>query len=278
MRLNLVMQVESNKSNLLPRLIWMLSDKSLGLISNEVGLDGGGFKFKTPLMYKILLFILPVPFRAITNIHYHGLERIPENGAAIFVANHTSHVDPFLKIVAAKRPVHYLAKKEHFESHATKVLMESTGQISTARGNGSDNALEKAVDVLESGGSMGIFPEGTRSRNSQPPFLQPGKTGAARLAAKFPLTPVVPISIKGARNFMKPGSLMIKPWKRIDVHIGKSITFAEWLSNPSGGDLDDSKIEGILSKDEDEKRAEMKKIYRKFTDQIIETLRLNGAP
>ena len=77
---------------------------------------------------------------------------------------------------------------------------------------------------------------------------------------------------------MRPGSLMIKPWKRIDVHIGNSITFAEWLSSPSGGGFDDSKIEGILSKDEDEKRSEMKKLYRKFTDQIIETLRLNGAP
>ena len=103
----------------------MLSDKSLELISNEVGLEGDNSKFKTPWMYKFLLFILPVPFRAITNIHYHGLEKIPKNSAAIFVANHTSHVDPFLKIIAAKRPVHYLAKKEHFESHATKILMES---------------------------------------------------------------------------------------------------------------------------------------------------------
>ena len=256
----------------------MLSDKSLELISKEVGLEGGESKFKTPLMYKILLFILPVPFRAITNIHYHGLEKIPKDGAAIFVANHTSHVDPFLKIIAAKRPVHYLAKKEHFESHATKILMESTGQISTARGNGSRDALEKAVDVLDSGSSMGVFPEGTRSRNSQAPFLQGGKTGAARLAAKFPMIPLVPISINGARNFMKPGSLMIKPWKRIDVYIGDSITFAEWLSNPSGGGFDDSDIEKILSKDEDVKKSGMKTIYRKFTDQIIETLRLNGAP
>ena len=125
---------------------------------------------------------------------------------------------------------------------------------------------------------MGVFPEGTRSRNSQAPFLQGGKTGAARLAAKFPMIPLVPISINGARNFMKPGSLMIKPWKRIDVYIGDSITFAEWLSNPSGGGFDDSDIEKILSKDEDEKKSGMKTIYRKFTDQIIETLRLNGAP
>ena len=77
---------------------------------------------------------------------------------------------------------------------------------------------------------------------------------------------------------MKPGSLMIKPWKRIDVYIGDSITFSEWLSNQSGGNFNDSKIEEILSKDIDKKRNEMKKIYRKFTDQIIETLRLNGAP
>ena len=256
----------------------MLSDKSLELISKEVGLEGDNSKFKTPWMYKILLFILPVPFRAITNIHYHGLEKIPKKGAAIFVANHTSHVDPFLKIIAAKRPVHYLAKKEHFESNATKILMSSTGQISTARGNGSKDALEKAVDVLESGSSMGIFPEGTRSRKSQAPFLQSGKTGAARLAAKFPLIPVVPISINGARNFMKPGSLMIKPWKRIDVYIGIPITFSEWASSTIGGNLDDEKIKLLLEKNENDRTNDMKLLFRKLTDQIIETLRINGAP
>ena len=278
MRLTLVMRIESNKSNRLLRLKQMLSDKSLELISNEVGLEGGETDFKTPWMYKFLLFVLPVPFRAITNIHYYGLEKIPKDSPAIFVANHTSHVDPFLKIVAAKRPVHYLAKKEHFESHATKLLMESTGQISTARENGSRDALEKAVDVLESGCSMGIFPEGTRSRKTHAPFLQTGKTGAARLAAKFPKIPIVPISINGARDFMKPGSLIIKPWKRIDVYIGDSITFSEWLSDTEGGNYNDQGIEVIISKNENEKREDMKQIYRKFTDQIIETLRLNGAP
>ena len=77
---------------------------------------------------------------------------------------------------------------------------------------------------------------------------------------------------------MKPGSLMIKPWKRIDVYIGNSITFSEWLSDTAGGDYSEQEIEELVSKGEDEKRDEMKKIYRKFTDQIIETLRLNGAP
>ena len=76
----------------------------------------------------------------------------------------------------------------------------------------------------------------------------------------------------------KPGSLIIKPWKRIDVYIGEPITFSEWISDISGGNYNDSDIENILSKNENERREEMKKIFRKFTDQIIETLRLNGAP
>tara|TARA_B100000900_G_scaffold259149_1_gene220903 strand:+ start:558 stop:1325 length:768 start_codon:yes stop_codon:yes gene_type:complete len=255
----------------------MLSNKSLEYISNEVGLETTETDFKTPWMYKFLLFILPVPFRAFTNIHYHGLERIP-NKPSIFVANHTSHVDPFLKIVAAKRPVHYLAKKEHFESQATKILMQSTGQISTSREKGSKDALVKAVHVLESGCSMGIFPEGTRSRNTNAPFLQEGKTGAARLAAKFPNIPVIPISIIGARDFMKPGSLIIKPWKRIDVFIGHSITFSDWLSDNKGGNYSNQEIENIILMDEDQKREEMKRIYRNFTELIMDTLRKNGAP
>ena len=179
----------------------MLSEKSLELISNEVGLDGEKTEFKTPWMYKFLLFVLPVPFRAITNIHYHGLEKIPKNGAVIFVANHTSHVDPFLKIVAAKRPVHYLAKKEHFESHATKVLMESTGQISTARENGSIDALEKAVEVLESGCSMGIFPEGTRMPyNESKRYGLSGAILASETGAK-----VLPISHNAGKFWRRRG-------------------------------------------------------------------------
>ena len=177
----------------------MLSDSSLNSISELVDLPGTGNDFSTPFMYKFLLFILPAPFRALTNIHYHGLERIPDKKSMIFVANHTSHVDPFLKIIAARRPVHYLAKQEHFESQATKLLMKSTGQIETVRDNGAKHALSRAVDVLNSGAAIGIFPEGTRSRNDSPPYLQKGKTGVARLAARFPNSSIVPLSITGAR-------------------------------------------------------------------------------
>jgi len=256
----------------------MLSDSSLTSISELVNLSGTGKVFSTPWIYNLLLFILPAPFRALTNIHYHGLEKIPKKESMIFVANHTSHVDPFVKIIAARRPVHYLAKQEHFESQATKLLMKSTGQIETTRENGAKDALSRAVDVLDSGAAIGIFPEGTRSRNEKAPYLQKGKTGVARLAARFPNSPIVPLSINGARGFMKPGSLIIRPWKRIDIYIGTPITFAEWAVSPLGGNLNDEKIKKLLLEDEQVRINEMRRIFRKLTDQIIETLRLNGAP
>ena len=52
------MYVESNKSNLHSRMIWMISDKSLEMISREVGLEGGQSNFKTPWMYKFFIIYI----------------------------------------------------------------------------------------------------------------------------------------------------------------------------------------------------------------------------
>ena len=73
--------------------------------------------------------------------------------------------------MGARRPVHYLAKAEHFEDRKFQKIMTSTGQIETYRESGGGDALTSAVDVLSSGNIMGIFPEGTRSRNQQAPYL-----------------------------------------------------------------------------------------------------------
>ena len=58
-----------------------------------------------------------------------------------------------------------------------------------------------------------------------PPFLQKGKTGIARLAARFPHASVVPICIRGARKFMEPGKARIRLFTPIEVEFGEPITF-----------------------------------------------------
>ncbi|MED5230817.1 MAG: lysophospholipid acyltransferase family protein [Candidatus Thermoplasmatota archaeon] len=255
-----------------------LSSDSLETVAKLTGLDGTGNTHESPMFYKGLMQLTPALVRTITNVSYTGVERIPKKGPAILVGNHTSHIDPIIKIMGAKRPVHYLAKAEHFEDKKFQKLMTSTGQIETFRDSGGVGALASAVDVLSSGNVMGIFPEGTRSRNKKPPYLSRGKTGVARLAARFPEVPVVPMAIIGARNVMAPGSAIVNPLAKVQVNIDNPITFGNWLGDPEGGSMSDDDVSKIAELDEHGQRSMMKSHYRKFTDQLIENLRILGAP
>lgn len=255
-----------------------LSADSLEMVAKLTGLEGTGKPHSTPIFYKGLIELSPSLVRTITNVSYNGVNRIPKNGPAILVGNHTSHIDPIVKIMGAKRPVHYLAKAEHFEDKKFQKLMTSTGQIETFRESGGVEALASAVDVLSGGNVMGIFPEGTRSRSDKPPYLSRGKTGVARLAARFPEVPVVPMAIIGARKFMAPGSAVVNPLAKVQVNVDNPITFGEWLGDESGGNMSDEDISNIADLDDLGQRSIMKSHYRRFTDQLIENLRVLGAP
>jgi len=256
-----------------------LSEDSLGEISEWVGLEGTDEGFSTPLIYRFLEKYVPALLRSITNVHIRGAHKVPKNGAAIFCGNHLGNLDPFVKILAAQRPIHFMAKEGHFDKQPNRFVMISTGQIETFRENGARDALARAVDVIQSGRCLGIFPEGTRSRRENPPLLQPAKSGFARLAAKFPNVPVVPVTMSiGARDFMPPGSKLPKPWKRIEIIVDDPITFAQWAADPQGGGIDDAWVRELSQRQTDERQATMRVLYRKFSDQFIETLRIRGAP
>jgi 1-acyl-sn-glycerol-3-phosphate acyltransferase len=255
-----------------------LSGSSLEVISGSVGLKGTGEPFKTPILYKFCEAFVPVLLRSVTNVHFRGLEKIPREGAAIFSGNHLSNLDPFIKIIAAQRPIHYLAKEAHFQRQPHRFVMISTGQIETFRETGAKDALARAVDVLSSGGCLGIFPEGTRSKKPNPPFLQEGKTGVARLAARFPNIPVVPMTIIGSRDFMPPGSKLPRPWKKVEVIVDDPITFADWAAHSNGGGLSNDDVSSIAGLSYEARDAVMRRLYRGFTDQIIGTMKKRGAP
>jgi 1-acyl-sn-glycerol-3-phosphate acyltransferase len=241
-------------------------------------IGGTGETFSVPIVYRFLVRYLSPIVRFIFNIRYTGLERLPKSGAMILTSNHVSNLDPIFKILAARREVFYLAKEGHFQKQPNRFIMRSNGMIETMRSEGGKDALSRAHDVLNSGFALGIFPEGTRSRNVEPPYIQRGKTGVARLAASFPNIPVFPISIIGSRDVMPPGANFIRFWKRIDIHIGESITFGEWLSSPEGGNFSESQLKSLISIDEHGRASIMKSLYRRFTDQLMGTIEEMGAP
>ena len=102
-----------------------------------------------------------------------------------------------------------MAKKEYFDSIFTRWYFKGVGCISVDRQNKDPKAKEKAIDVLNDEGAIGIFPEGTRNKTKK--RLLPFKYGAASLALKTN-SYIVPVGVTGTYKFRS---------KDLVVRIGK---------------------------------------------------------
>jgi 1-acyl-sn-glycerol-3-phosphate acyltransferase len=124
--------------------------------------------------------LLSRPLRHAYDIEVDGISRLPR-GPAILAANHRSFMDSVFLALVVDRPVSFLAKAEYFDRRRTAWIFRSTGQIPLRRGSpaGARRALEAARGVLSHGGVVGVYPEGTRSRDGR---LHRGHLGPARLA------------------------------------------------------------------------------------------------
>ena len=155
-------------------------------------------KHKMPILYRIGRFILGPIFKLYYNPTIIGKELIPKDGPVLIVGNHKHLYDQCLTIVATKRFITYMAKKEYFDSFKTRWFFKSTGCISVDRTKHDDEAKNSAIEVLNSGGAVGLFPEGTRNKTEE--FLLPFKFGTVSMASKTD-SYIVPFGITGDYKF-----------------------------------------------------------------------------
>lgn len=144
--------------------------------------------------FKIFKSILTPIF----NHYYHPKvlhkEYIPVEGPVILAGNHRHLFDQCLSIPATKRMVHYMAKKEYFDSIKTRWFFEMAGCISVNRSIKDEIAKEEALDILRHNQVLGIFPEGTRNKTDA--VMLPFKFGTVSMAEKTGAT-IVPFAIRG---------------------------------------------------------------------------------
>ena len=247
-------------------------------IAETTAIKGAGRKISPPLFYRFLTWTAQ-PLMRMLGAQLNGLDNVPSSGPAIIAANHLSHVDPLYIIAASRRTTHYLTKDDHFHRPHTAWFMRATGQIETARESGATEALSAAIDSLNAGNVLGIFPEGTRSKKTEEPFLLPGKTGVARVASSHPDVPVIPVGLAGTREKMAPKTDKFpKLWKKATFNFGQPITWHQWLVDEDGGNHSTESLLELSKLGEAEIRSRHAILCRKFTDQLMCSLSALGAP
>ena len=106
-------------------------------------------------------------------------------------------LDQCAPLMATKRMVHYMAKKEYFDGKFAW-FFKAAGCISVNRSIHDSDAKAQALEVLNNGWALGLFPEGTRNRTED--TLLPFKMGAVSMAQKTGAT-IVPFAITGKYKF-----------------------------------------------------------------------------
>ena len=170
--------------------------------------------------YKFFKPILGLIFRFYYNPKIIGKENIPKDGPIIVAGNHKHVMDQCGVILATKRPIHYMAKKEYFDGHFAW-FFKMMGCISVNRSIHDEEAKEKAMNVLLSGKALGIFPEGTRNKTDA--FLLPFKFGCVSMAKKS-YAYIVPFGVTGEYKFRSKNLVyrIGKPFKVTNMELSEA--------------------------------------------------------
>ena len=158
----------------------------------------GKKRFKGEIGYSLLTPIMRVLFKLYYNPKIINKEVIPKEGPILIVGNHKHIYDQCLTIMATKRVIHYMAKKEYFDGKMAW-FFKLVGCIPVDRSIKDHNATDKALKVLNSGGAIGLFPEGTRNKTKDV-FLLPFKFGTVSMAKKTNAT-IIPFGLTGDYKF-----------------------------------------------------------------------------
>jgi 1-acyl-sn-glycerol-3-phosphate acyltransferase len=189
-------------------------------------------------------------------LHLSGKGNFPRSGPVILVSNHLNNADPLVLTVMSPRRILWMTKKEWFSTPVIGWFLHIFG-IPVRRFEADLKALRRAQQVLEHGGVLGIFPEGTRSKVGK---LQAGEPGASIIALRTH-APVLPIAIWGTENVRLPRDFL----RRNTFHV----SIGEPLQVPESSRLNKTRVNELTREIMERIAALLPERYRGvYADQV----------
>lgn len=173
-------------------------------------------------LYPFGKFLVSTIFYPLYRVKVIGKENFPTDGGVLLCTNHIDNLDPPVVGMTCPRTVHFMAKEELFNVPLLKTILPNVNAFPVKRGMSDREAFRKALKLLRGGNVVGMFPEGTRSKNGE---LGKGLAGAGFFALKGDAD-VVPCAIVGP----------YKPFRTLRVVYGKPIDMAPYRENKASAE------------------------------------------
>jgi 1-acyl-sn-glycerol-3-phosphate acyltransferase len=145
----------------------------------------------------LMRFLVWLLIHAACRLRHAGLDHIPDEGPAVLVCNHVSHVDALVIAAACRRPVRFVVDHELFRVPLLGFVLRTGRAIPIASSRADADVLGRAYDeiarALEAGDLICMFPEGRMTDDGE---MSPFRPGVARVVERTPV-PVVPMALGG---------------------------------------------------------------------------------
>ena len=154
-------------------------------------------------LYTFLRWLAIPFFGGLYRCRVRGAENLPQTGPVMVIMTHKAFWDPVIAGMIFDRPLRFMAKKELFVNSTAAKFITSLGAFPIDRGAGDRAALTAALEMLERGEILLMFPEGHRQRYHGVGDFLPG-VGMIALRSG---APVVPLALDGTQDMLRDGKL-----------------------------------------------------------------------